>query len=110
VRLHQGEHLHGGENSLAHLRLQDSNVVLAGDRFIIRQFSRVVTIGGGVCSDILRDARQRKTRPVGFLKTLETATRRRILSARLFGAFGLTEQEIAARTCWPRKLDSETRL
>jgi len=103
VRLHQGEQLHGGENSLAHLRLQDPTLVLAGDRFIIRQFSPVVTIGGGVVLDNLaRRPAKKDSGRVDFLKTLETGDPRRILSAMtLRAAFGLTEQEIAARTCWP---------
>src|SRR5215831_13734955 len=37
-----------GEAAFAQLRLSDSTLLLPGDRFIMRQFSPVVTIGGGV--------------------------------------------------------------
>ncbi len=44
-----------GKIALAHLRLQDEMVLTAGERFIVRQFSPVTTIGGGVVL-ILRGA------------------------------------------------------
>lgn len=37
-----------GESAFAQLRLSEPTLLLPGDRFIIRQFSPVVTIGGGV--------------------------------------------------------------
>ncbi|MEJ2010033.1 MAG: selenocysteine-specific translation elongation factor [Acidobacteriota bacterium] len=42
-----------GQQGYAQLRLADSGLVLPGDRFIIRQFSPVTTIGGGVVLDNL---------------------------------------------------------
>ena len=40
-----------GRNALAQLRLAEPTLLLPGDRFIMRQFSPVVTIGGGVVLD-----------------------------------------------------------
>jgi selenocysteine-specific elongation factor len=40
-----------GQETFARLKLPEAALVLPGDRFIIRQFSPVVTIGGGVVLD-----------------------------------------------------------
>ncbi len=40
-----------GERACAHLRLAEAGLFLPGDRFIIRQFSPVTTIGGGAVLD-----------------------------------------------------------
>jgi selenocysteine-specific elongation factor len=102
VRFHETEQLGAGENGFAYLRLQDPALVLPGDRFIIRQFSPVVTIGGGVVLDNLARRPTRKDAGrVEFLKTLEASDARKILRAMtLRSIFGLGEQEIAARTRW----------
>src|SRR5271155_1790929 len=65
-----------GQSALGHLRLQEEVVVLPGDRFIVRQFSPVTTIGGGVILDPL--ARRPTLRDAGrgaFLETLESGKR-----------------------------------
>ena len=41
------EELHPGDETYAQLRLEASAVVMAGDRYIVRQYSPVITIGGG---------------------------------------------------------------
>src|SRR5207247_3689538 len=43
--------LRPGSRAFAQLRLKEPCLYLSGDRFIIRQFSPVVTIGGGVVLD-----------------------------------------------------------
>jgi len=43
--------LEPGSSAFAHLRLSDPSVFMPGDRFIIRQFSPVTTIGGGSVLD-----------------------------------------------------------
>ncbi len=57
VRLHSGKQLLPGESGFAQLRLAQPAILLPGDRFIIRQFSPVVTIGGGT---VLDNAPERK--------------------------------------------------
>jgi selenocysteine-specific elongation factor len=51
VHLHGDKQLAAGNSGFAQLRLVQPALLLPGDRFIIRQFSPVVTIGGGVLLD-----------------------------------------------------------
>src|SRR5579863_4794006 len=48
VVLHGRKQIAPGETALAQLRLSDPTLLLPGDRFIIRKFSPVITVGGGV--------------------------------------------------------------
>jgi selenocysteine-specific elongation factor len=95
-----------GQSALVQLRLQDEMLMLPGDRFIVRQFSPVITIGGGVVLDAL--ARRPLTRDVGrvaFLETLERGSPAETLAAMTDRApLGLAFAEIVARTGW---LESE---
>jgi len=91
-----------GGSALANLKLQDEVLVLPGDRFIVRQFSPVVTIGGGAVLDPL--ARRPMLRDAGraaFLETLERGSHDEILAAMTDRAvLGLGYEEIVARTGW----------
>jgi len=51
VVLLEGRELRPGERAYAQLRLADSGLFLPDDRFIIRQFSPVTTVGGGMVLD-----------------------------------------------------------
>jgi selenocysteine-specific elongation factor len=97
-----------GQSAFAQLRLEQEVLVLPGDRFIVRQFSPVTTIGGGEVLDALaRRPLQRDMGRVAFLETLESGDKMEILSwmaERSLG--GVALQEIAARTGW---LDQEIR-
>ena len=53
VWLLQDTQLAPGAEGFAELQLADSLLLLPGDRFIIRQFSPVITIGGGVVIDAI---------------------------------------------------------
>jgi len=94
------------ENALVQLRLADEVVVIRGDRFIVRQFSPVVTIGGGEALDPLARRPTRKdTTRVQFLETLERGSREQILLAMVErNILGLGTQEIVPRLGW---LESE---
>jgi selenocysteine-specific elongation factor len=91
-----------GQSALAHLRLQEDVLLLPGDRFIVRQFSPVITIGGGAILDPL--ARRPMVRDTGrttFLETLESGKREEMLAAMTERALlGLGFEEIVARTGW----------
>jgi selenocysteine-specific elongation factor len=91
-----------GQHNLAQFRLKDEVLVLPGDRFIVRQFSPVVTIGGGTVLDALaRRPLLRDTGRVAFLETLERGDQVEIVAAladRSLG--GIAFAEIAARTGW----------
>src|SRR5262249_54554591 len=102
IALHSSEPLRGGQSAFAHLRLQEPTLLLPGDRFIVRQFSPVVTIGGGVVLDNLaRRPAKKDVGRIGFLETLEKSDKHEILRAMTSRSlFGLSLQEIAARTSW----------
>ena len=91
-----------GQSALAQLRLQDDILVLPGDRFIVRHFSPVTTIGGGMILDPL--ARRPTVRDVGrtaFLEVLERDDHLEILAAMAERAvIGINLEEISARTGW----------
>ncbi len=97
-----GKELLPGGAALAQLRLQDDLLLLAGDRFIVRQFSPVITIGGGAVLDPLaRRPLQRDLARVTFLGTLEIGTPEEVVTAMTERAFsGLTLSEIVARMGW----------
>jgi len=102
VRIHGADELRGGMNGFVHLRLQAPATILPGDRFIVRQFSPVVTIGGGIVLDNLaRRPAAKDTGRISFLETLEKWDTSETLHAMAVRApFGLGHEEIAARTAW----------
>jgi selenocysteine-specific elongation factor len=75
VYFHGQKELQPGRSAFASLKLQDDVLVLPGDRFIVRQFSPVVTIGGGAVLDPL--ARRPMLRDAGRVAFLETLEKRR---------------------------------
>jgi selenocysteine-specific elongation factor len=102
VRLLEGKELKPGESALAQLRPADALLMIPGDRFIIRQFSPVITIGGGVVLDgfpLRRNSRQiDKTRE--FLTKLEEAIPTESLALRIErrGIDGLRRDAAAKET------------
>ncbi|MGA9799610.1 MAG: selenocysteine-specific translation elongation factor [Terriglobales bacterium] len=91
-----------GETALAQLRLAQPTLLLPGDRFIIRQFSPVTTIGGGTVLDAAPVARM-----VGreaFLQTLAEGDPQAILRARIArrSQAGIALSELTAETGWSR--------
>jgi selenocysteine-specific elongation factor len=108
VILHGRTEMAPGQSVLAQIRLQDDVLVASGDRFIARQFSPVVTIGGGVVLDPLaRRPTKKDTGRIKFLEVLEKGSREEILSALADrNLFGVASEEIVARTGW---LESEVR-
>jgi selenocysteine-specific elongation factor len=92
-----------GESAFAQLRLSDATLLLPGDRFIIRQFSPVVTSGGGVVVENAPPKRVRNAAEYAhFLKTLAEELRSGMLRTRVIasGARGLGIAEAVARTGW----------
>lgn len=103
VLLHGGKDLSPGGDAFAQLRLASPMLLVPGDRFIIRQFSPVVTIGGGV----VLDAAPIKQPPEGlheFLRILAGGSPEEILAARVKrrGPAGLALQAAVAETGWLR--------
>jgi selenocysteine-specific elongation factor len=115
-----GSELTPGQSALAQLRLDQPVLLLPGDRFILRQFSPVVTIGGGTALDVHTPRHKRADPSVApFLETLERGNREEILAALTEAApQGLTISQIIARTGWgdteirqtAKRLAAENRL
>jgi selenocysteine-specific elongation factor len=100
VVLLQVRELKPGDRTYAQLRLTEPGLFLPGDRFIIRQFSPVTTIGGGIVLDN-RPARHRTGDPAAqaLLEQLEHRPNSRVeLLVRESGE--ATVAGLAARTGW----------
>lgn len=80
--------LSAGETAYAQLRLEEPAAVRRGDRFIIRFYSPVVTVGGGRIIDVL-PAKHKRNRP-GVLAGMEVLSQ------------GSTEEIIYAKSCETR--------
>jgi len=106
--LNDASELAAGGSAFAQLRLDKPLLLLPGDRFILRRFSPVVTIGGGTVLDARAPRHKRKDAAVApFLGVLEHGKREEILGALLDAApRGTTLAEIVARTGW---IESQTR-
>jgi selenocysteine-specific elongation factor len=97
VRLYGAKELRPGDEAYAQLRFAEPMLLLPGDRFIVRRFSPVVTIGGGVVLDASPAARrQRADETVAFLKIMRDGSPEQILAARVArrGAIGLRLDEV----------------
>jgi selenocysteine-specific elongation factor len=100
--LNDANELSPGDSVFAQLRLDKPLLLLPGDRFILRRFSPVATIGGGIVLDPRAPRHKRKDATLAaFLEVLEHGTHEEILGALLEAApRGLTLPEILARTGW----------
>jgi selenocysteine-specific elongation factor len=110
ILLYGASELAPGQTALAHLRLQDEMVLTVVERFIVRQFSPVTTIGGGMVLDPLaRRPLSRDTGRVKFLETLRDGTRNDVLAAMVARApMGLLYDGIADHTGWRETEIQET--
>jgi selenocysteine-specific elongation factor len=120
VVLYGAKELKPGESGFAQLRLAEPVLLLPGDRFILRQFSPVVTIGGGVVIDASPLARRAirvgqptpaaHTDHIQALCLLSEGSREQVLAARISrrGADGLRLIDALAETGWPPSLVAST--
>jgi selenocysteine-specific elongation factor len=102
VALYGAKQLKPGESAYAHLRLAAPALLLPGDRFIVRQFSPVITIGGGVVLDAPPQLRAKRNTVVPFLQVLSEGTPEAIVRARIarHGERGITIAELVSETGW----------
>jgi selenocysteine-specific elongation factor len=93
-----------GETVVAQLRLAEPTLLLPGDRFIMRQFSPVATIGGGVVLDTVPIPRMPGR--AAFLETLADGDAQSILRARIArrGHRGISLAQMVAETGWLRQV------
>jgi selenocysteine-specific elongation factor len=97
TRLYGTKQLKPGEEVYAQFRFAEPILLLPGDRFIMRQFSPVVTIGGGVVLDASPvTRRQRADDAVAFLKIIRNGSPAQVLAARVArrGSIGLRLSDV----------------
>jgi selenocysteine-specific elongation factor len=117
IALYSEKELNPGQTGFAQISTDEAMLLLPGDRFILRQFSPVVTIGGGMVLDaapMLNPKEVRKAeRAAGlkasaFFQSLEILSRLEqrgaILTTRVTrrGKAGLSVAEAVAETGWTR--------
>ncbi|HZR64449.1 MAG TPA: selenocysteine-specific translation elongation factor [Terriglobales bacterium] len=104
VQLYENKNAQAGATSFAHLRTAEPLLLVPGDRFIVRQFSPVITIGGGVVLDA-SPLRKPRAENLSFLTTLATADRARVLEARVSrrGSAGLAISDAVAESGWTKR-------
>ena len=92
-----------GESGFARLKLDRPVQLLPGDRFIIRQYSPVITMGGGRVLDAGEPPiRIERRDQLPFLQSIANATPEKALLARINRRwiFGLTVADAVAETGW----------
>lgn len=103
VVLYDGATLPAGRTAFAQLRVRGPLLALPGDRFIIRHFSPVETIGGGVVLDNAPAEKRLKPGPAQeWLSQLKSSPDLELLEARVArrGAAGLSLRQAIAETGW----------
>lgn len=102
IVLHKGKQVVREAEVFARLKLGASALLLPGDRFIIRQFSPVVTIGGGTVLDAA--PMSRRFAPDADLEVFAGKDRVAILLARIArrSSRGITYNELVKESGWRR--------
>src|SRR6266853_2351667 len=102
--LYNAKQIVPGDDGFAQLRLPEAALLLPGDRFIMRQFSPVTTIGGG----IVLDAAPIPKAPAGdtFFETMAGGDPALILRARIARRQheGISLSRLIAETGWNRNV------
>jgi selenocysteine-specific elongation factor len=101
VTLLENKLLRPGQSALARLKLDAALLLLPSDRFIVRQFSPVITIGGGQVLDTTEPAKHMKTSErLEFVRQIANATPETALLARIVrrGHAGLGLAEAVSET------------
>jgi selenocysteine-specific elongation factor len=98
-RLNGSDPIAPGSREYVRLALREPLLILPGDRFIVRMFSPVITIGGGVVLDIAAPRRVPQGALPDRLRILETAPLpERIALLARESRYGIGMQELVART------------
>jgi selenocysteine-specific elongation factor len=100
VHLLDRDTLEPGEQGYVQLRLEAPVIGLPRDRYVIRSYSPMVTIGGGEFLDVAPPKSRRSQTVVARLRTLETGSPAAVLEAHLarVGGAGTRTAELRART------------
>jgi selenocysteine-specific elongation factor len=102
VALHSVKQIAPGSQAFARLKLPESALLLPGDHYIIRQFSPVVTIGGGIVLDAAPIPRMPGHEK--FIQILADGDSEAMLLARIArrGHGGISLSQLIAETGWAR--------
>jgi len=102
ITFHGVKQLAPGTQAFARLKLSESALLLPGDRFIIRQFSPVVTIGGGIVLDPAPIPRMPGHED--FLEILSVGDPETVLRSRIGrrGHGGISMPQLISETGWSR--------
>ena len=106
AHLYEDKQLKPGSEGFAHLRLSDPLLLVPGDRFIVRQFSPVVTIGGGVVLDATPVQKMPLAARLEFLKIHGEGDPKAMLLARIArrAEQGLALSQAVAETGWRKEV------
>jgi len=102
VNLYENKQLKPGAEGFAQLRLSAPLLLVPGDRFIIRQFSPVITIGGGVALDAFPIAKQKVNARERLLAASAKGDHEQILMTRIArrATSGISLERLVAETGW----------
>ena len=104
VVLLDGAQIEPGKSAFAQLRSADPILVVPGDHFIVRQFSPVTTIGGGVVLDAFPQKRTSRMseETAAFLRALAGGSPQQVLLVRVLRqrTAGLSLIDAVAETGW----------
>jgi len=102
VNLYEMKQLKPGAESFAQLRLSAPLLLVPGDRFIIRQFSPVVTIGGGIVLDAFPMAKVKAEARNEFLKVNAAGDHEKVLTVRIArrSVQGISIEKLVTETGW----------
>jgi selenocysteine-specific elongation factor len=102
VALHSVKQIAPGSQAFARLKLPESALLLPGDHYIVRQFSPVVTIGGGIVLDAAPIPRMPGHEK--FIQILADGDSEAMLLARIArrGHGGISISQLIAETGWAR--------
>ncbi len=105
VALYEGQKLAPGGEAWAQLRSDEPVACVPGDRFILRQFSPVATIGGGVVVDVAPVLKLKPEARIAMLERLASGDDLIVLRelARRRGEHGLRRDEAIHETGWVRE-------
>jgi len=105
IAFHSVKQILPGEETFARLKLASPALLLPGDRFIIRQFSPVLTVGGGVVLDAAPIAGFKKVSADTLLNLSVAGNAEDILASRVArrGSRGLSLEQAVAETGWQRQ-------
>ena len=103
ITLHNVKELPPGSEAFARVKLPAPALLLPGDRFILRQFSPVITVGGGTVLDAAPIQRQPEL--ADFLQVLSEGGREQILERRIQrrSRAGISLARLITETGWTRE-------